>query len=344
MMIGLLLFKKPILHLVFGEIEADVMHHALVYMTISAPSYPFLALYNGSAALFRSMGNSKVSMKISVCMNILNMIGNALFVFVFKMGVAGVALSSLLSRMLAAFIMIRLLKKPNDLLYIESLWKIRPDRHRIKRILGIGIPNALENSMFQLGRVLVVSIIAGFGTVQIAANAVANNLDALGCIPGQAMSLAMITVVGQCVCLGDYKAVKHYTKKLLKITYVFTIAVNMAILIGLPLILSIYQLSPETLKLATILVVIHDGFAMLMWPAAFTLPNALRAANDVKFTMIVSIFSMWLFRILFSFILGKWLGIGAIGVWIAMIMDWIFRLTCFIIRFKREKWRLKCSL
>ena len=159
-------------------------------------------------------------MKISVCMNILNMIGNALFVFVFKMGVAGVALSSLLSRMLAAFIMIRLLKKPNDLLYIESLWKIRPDRHRIKRILSIGIPNALENSMFQLGRVLVVSIIAGFGTVQIAANAVANNLDALGCIPGQAMSLAMITVVGQCFGSGDYKAVKHYTKKLLKITYV----------------------------------------------------------------------------------------------------------------------------
>ena len=127
-------------------------------------------------------------------------------------------------------------------------------------------------------------------------------------------------------------------------TYVFTILVNASILIGLPFILSIYKLSPETLKLATILVLIHDGCAMLMWPAAFTLPNALRAANDVKFTMVVSIFSMWTFRILFSVILGKGMGLGAIGVWIAMIMDWIFRLTCFIIRFRREKWRLKSGL
>lgn len=339
-----LIFKEPLLQLVFGKIEAEVMKNALTYIIISALSYPFLALYNGSAALFRAIGNSKISMKISVLMNLLNIIGNAIFVFGFNMGVAGVALSSLFSRMLAACIMLILLNKPNELLYIESLWKIRPEGWRLKRILGIGIPNALENSMFQLGRVLVVSIISGFGTVQIAANAVANNLDALGCIPGQAMSLAMITVVGQCVGAGDYKAVKDYTKKLLKMTYAFTILVNASILIGLPFILSIYKLSPETLKLATILVLIHDGCAMLMWPAAFTLPNALRAANDVKFTMVVSIFSMWTFRILFSVLLGKGMGLGAIGVWIAMIMDWIFRLTCFIIRFRREKWRLKSGL
>lgn len=336
-----LIFKKPLLRLTFGEIEKDVMESALTYMTLSAFSYPFLAIYNASAALFRAMGNSKVSMKISVYMNILNIIGNAIFVFVFNMGVAGVALSSLLSRMVAACIMTGLFKKANDYIYIEHLFKIKPDLKGIKKILYIGIPNALENSMFQLGRVLVVSVIAGFGTVQIAANAVANNLDALGCIPGQAMSLAMITVIGQCVGAGDYEAVKYYTKKLLKMTYVFTIILNMTILIFLPFILKIYNLSPETLKLATLLVIIHDGFAMLFWPLAFTLPNALRAANDVKFTMVVSIFSMWVFRILFSYIIGKWLGFGAIGVWIAMIMDWIFRLSCFVMRFVKGKWQLK---
>lgn len=340
-MIFVLIFKKSLLSLLFGEIEKDVMESALTYMTLSALSYPFLALYNAAAALFRSMGNSKVSMKISVYMNILNVIGNGVFIFAFNMGVAGVALSSLLSRIVAACIMIGLLKKSNDFIYIEQLLKIRPNLQSIKKILYIGIPNALENSMFQLGRVLVVSIIAGFGTIQIAANAVANNLDSLGCIPGQAMSLAMITVVGQCVGAGDYEAVKYYTKKLLKITYIFMIILNMTILIFLPFILSIYNLSPETLKLATTLVIIHDGLAMLFWPLAFTLPNALRAANDVKFTMVVSIFSMWVFRILFSYIIGKWLGLGAIGVWIAMIMDWIFRLSCFVIRFVRGKWQLK---
>ena len=184
----------------------------------------------------------------------------------------------------------------------------------------------------------MVSIISLFGTAQIAANAVANNLDSMGCIAGQAMNLAMITVVGQCMGAGEKQQAVYYTKKLWKITYVITFCVNVVILFSLPWILNIYTLSPEAYRYAYILVWIHNGIAILLWPTAFTMPNALRAAGDVKFTMYVSILSMGMFRIVFSIILGIYLGWGAIGVWIAMVIDWIFRASMFVWRFCKKKW------
>lgn len=336
-----ILFRKVLLTLVFGKIDADVMNNAIIYFMISALSYPFIAVYNSCAALFRSMGNSKISMFTSLIMNIINISGNAVFIFIFNMGAAGAAAASLISRMTASIIMIILIHNSKNEIYINKNSKIHINFNIVKRILGVGIPNGLENGMFQFGRVIVVSIISGFGTVQIAANAVANNIDSMGCIPGQALSLAIITVVGQCVGAKDYNMAEYYTKKLLKMTYKFTIILNSFILLLLPIILKIYNLSPDTIKLASILIFIHNAAAMVLWPASFTLPNALRASNDVKYTMIVSIFSMWTFRIVSSYIIGKWLGLGAIGVWIAMIMDWGFRVICFTIRFFRGKWKLQ---
>ena len=196
----------------------------------------------------------------------------------------------------------------------------------------------MENGLFQLGRVLVVSIISQFGTVQIAANAVANNLDSMGCIAGQAMNLAMITVVGQCMGAGEKDQAVWYTKKLWKFTYRITAIVNSIILLSLPFILNIYSLSPEARRFAFILVWIHDGCAILLWPTSFTMPNALRASGDVKFAMIVSVASMFIFRIGFSVILGIHLGLGAIGVWIAMVFDWLCRVSFYTWRFLSRKW------
>lgn len=336
----ILIAKRQLLRLFFGSIDNTVMDSCITYITITALSYPFLAVYNSCAALFRSMGNSKISMYISFLMNTINIVGNAICIFGFNMGVAGVALPSLISRGIAAIIMVILLFNKKNIIHIDGQLKIHFNKQMIFKILNIGIPNSIENSLFQLGRVLVVSIISGFGTVQIAANAVANNIDALGCIPGQALSLAMVTVVGQCIGAGDYEQSKYYTKKLLKINYAIMSTLNICILIFLPYILNIYNLSEQTLSLATILILIHDGCAIFMWPAAFTLPNALRAANDVKFTMVVSIFSMVTFRIVFSYILGIGFGLGAIGVWIAMVIDWLFRIICFVTRFISGKWQL----
>lgn len=333
-----LLFRTPLLRLLFGQIDPDVMRNARIYFLLSALSYPFLAVYNASAALFRAQGNSRISMQVSIVINVLNIGGNALFIYGMTMGAAGAALSSLISRALGAVIMTALLRRPGNLVSIGRGGSFRPDGAMIGRILNIGIPNGLENSMFQLGKILVVGIIAAFGTTQIAANAVANNFDALGCLPGQALSLAIITVVGQCVGAQDYEQARYYAKKLMKLAYLIMAALNIVILASLPLTLRAYNLSPDTMKLAMILIFIHDGSAILLWPAAFTLPNVLRAANDVRFAMAVSIFSMWVFRCVFGFILGSWLGWGAIGVWVAMIMDWIFRASLFVWRYLSGRW------
>lgn len=276
-------------------------------------------------------------------MNIINVAGNAVCIYGLKMGVAGVAVPTLLSRAVAGIVLYLLLKNPKNVIFL-SREKFRFEPAVVKKILAIGIPSGIENGIFQLGRVLVVSIIAGFGTVQIAANGVANSLDGMGCIVGQAMNLAMIAVIGRCVGAGDEKQIRYYTKKLLGITYLFTAIINSIILLALPWILSIYGLSEETTQLAYTLVMIHNGIAIFLWPASFVLPNMLRACNDVKFTMVISIFSMFTFRIAFSYIIGVNMGMGAIGVWLAMVMDWIFRVACFLGRYFSGKWRKMAHL
>lgn len=334
-----LLAQRPLLRLFFGSITDDVMDSALIYLRITTLSYPFLACYNSGAALFRSMNQARVTMVVSAAMNVINIVGNAICVYALSLGVAGVAIPTLISRTAAAAAMFLLLNRKDQEIFIRFREMLRPNLATIRRILYIGVPSALENSMFQLGRVLVVSIISGFGTVQIAANAVANNLDSLGCIPGSAMNLAIITVVGQCVGARDYGQATFYIKKMMKLTYLIMGSCCAGVLVTLPLLLRLYNLSEETMWLSAILVLIHDGCAILFWPAAFTLPNGLRAANDVRFTLIHSVLSMWVFRILFSWILGMQFGMGAIGVWIAMVLDWIYRMVIFCWRFKSGKWK-----
>lgn len=341
--IVVILIRKPMLRLFFGSIEADVMENALIYLTISALSFPFLSVYNACAALFRSMGNSKVTLKVSILINLINVVGNAICIFGLHMGAAGVAIPSLISRAAGSIILYFLLKNPRlDICFLKEPFHL--DFGMVKKILYIGIPSGVENGIFQLGRVLVVSIISSFGTVQIAANGVANNLDSVGVLIGGAINLAMITVIGQCVGAGDEKQIRSYTKKLLLIAYIPTIILNLVLFLNLGWILDLYGLSPETTSLARTLIFIHNGCACLLWPLSFTFPNMLRACNDVRYTMVVSIASMFIFRIGFSYLIGANLGYGAIGVWIAMVLDWICRVICFLVRYRRGKWRVLAGL
>lgn len=332
------LFRKGLIGLLFGSIEADVMEAALTYLLVSAISYPFLGIYNACAALFRAMGKTSVTFYTSIVGNILNVAGNAVCIFGLHMGVLGVAIPSLLSRAVMALILYMCLKNPAHALSIDRL-SFRPDMEQIRKILYIGIPGGIENAIFQGGRVLVVSIISLFGTIQIAANGVANSLDNMGCIVGQAMNLAMVAVIGRCAGTLDQMQIRYYTKKLMTFTYIATAVVNITILLNLPFLLSLYGLSDETTVLAYQLVMIHNGFAMLLWPVSFVFPNMLRACNDVKYPMRTAIFSMVVFRIGFSYILGVRFGMGALGVWSAMILDWVFRSICFVGRYFHGDWK-----
>ena len=330
---------RPMIRLCYGSIDADVLEAGVLYLRITAVSYPFLAMYNAGAALFRSMGNSKISMQISILMNIINIVGNAVCIFVLGMGVDGVAWPSVLSRAVAAVLILNRCYQKGHMLTVPKT--IRLDGRMAKRILGIGIPSAFENSLFQAGRILVVSMISTFGTVQIAANAVANNLDGMGVIPGKALSLAMITVVGRCIGARDDEQAVYYTRKLTVWSYIAMSLSNGAILLFLHKLIGIYALSGETMVLSELLVRIHAGFAILLWTLSFVLPNALRAANDVKFTMIVSILSMAVWRLGFSYLLCVRMGWGAVGVWVAMVIDWTCRVTCFVLRFRSGAWKTK---
>ena len=239
---------RPMIRLFYGSIDADVLDAGVKYLQIIALSYPFLALYNGGAALFRSIGNSKISMQISFLMNIINIVGNAVCIFGFKMGVDGVAWPSVVSRVVAAALILRKCYREDTVLTVPKT--LRLDGGMAKRILGIGIPSAFENSLFEAGRILVVSMISTFGTVQIAANAVANNLDGMGVIPGKAISLAMITVVGRCIGAGDHEQTVYYTRKLLLWAYITMGLSNGAILLFLRQLVGIYALSGETISVA----------------------------------------------------------------------------------------------
>lgn len=331
--------KDIILNQVFGHITAEVKGHADIYLLIVTASIPFIALYNGEAAIFRAMGNSQVSMRVSLLMNAINVTGNAILVFGLRIGTAGVAIPTLISRMVAAIVITVLLCNQTRILHIERTRKIRFDGRMIRKILAIGVPNGLENSMFQLGKILVLSLVSTFGTYAIAANAVSNAIALFQILPGMAISLAITTVISQCVGANDYEQVHYYLKKLLAIIYVAMVGTVALIFLALPLILKAYNLSDQTAAAATNIIHFHGISAMIIWPLSFALPAAYRAAGDAKACMYTSIVSMWIFRIGFSYLVGKYMGLGVFGVWVAMVIDWVVRAICFIIRYFNGKWK-----
>lgn len=334
----IVVFRNWILKLFFGSIEPAVMDAALTYLLISALSFPFLGIYNACAAIFRSIGKTSITLLVSVIGNIINVAGNAFCIFGLHMGVAGVAIPTLISRAVMGIILYRLLQTGTYTIHFDRE-PFQADIPLIRKILYIGIPGGIESGIFQMGRVFVVSIISTFGTVQIAANGVANSLDSMGCIVGQAMNLAMVSVIGRCAGRLDQEQIRYYTKKLMSFTYISTAVIDITILLNLKSLLSLYGLSRETTALAYTLVMIHNGLGIFLWPASFVFPNMLRACNDVRYTMCIAVFSMIIFRIGFSYILGVYFGMGAVGVWYAMVLDWIFRSICFVGRYIHGDWK-----
>lgn len=333
------LCKPLILNVLFGQIDADVKAHANIYLLIVLLSVPFMALYAADAALFRTMGNSSITMKVSTLMNVINVSGNALLVYGFKIGTAGVAIPSLVSRIVGSFLILFLLRNPKNMIYIPKKLSFRFDWSMVRRILYVGVPNGLENSMFQLGKIIVLSLVSTFGTAAIAANAVGNVVAGFQILPGSALSLAVTPIVSRCIGARDEEQTRYYVRKLLKITYLCMLVTIAAIWLGLPFILHAYHLSATATIEATKILHLHGICSLILWPIAFVLPCTFRAAGDVKFSMVVSVTSMWICRIVFSYVIGKYMHMGVYGVWIAMILDWCVRTVFFVWRYKSGKWK-----
>ena len=325
--------NRHLLRLIFGSVEASVMDNAQTYFWFTAMSYPFLALYNSGAALFRSMGNSKVSMKVSLAMNAINVAGNALCVFGLYMGVEGVAIPTLVSRMFAAVVMVILVRSPKNSIRVYSIRQLVPQLDMIGKILAVGVPSGLENGMFQFGKIALQSLVSTLGTASIAGYAVATNLVTFQYLPGVALGLGLITIVGQCVGAGEPEQAKRYTKKVIAVNYGLLLVICTSMAVFRSFVVGIYNLSPEASDLAQKLLLAHSC-GMVLWPLAFALPNTLRAGLDAKFTMLVSVFSMWMFRIGLGYVFVKGLHMSVLGIWYAMFVDWIFRLVVFVWRFK----------
>lgn len=340
-MVIALIGNRQILRFIYGSVEAEVMNNAVTYFAIIAISFPFLAMYNAGAALFRVMNNAHISMLMSAIMNVINISCNLLFIYQFHMGVAGVAYATLLSRVIAALVLMLQIRNQKLPVHIDKYFRFYWNGSMMKNILRIGVPQGLENSMFQIGKLMTQSLISSFGTAAIAANACASTVEMLADIPGSAMGMALVTIVGQCAGAGRYDQARSYTKKLLKYTYAFMITLNLILLCMANVIAGWYNLTELGTHYAVQLIVYHSICAMCIWPLAFTISSVLRSAGDAKFTMTTSICSMWIFRIGLAYVIAEYMGFGVLGVWIAMTIDWAVRAICNVIRFSGHKWETK---
>ena len=348
-----ILLRAPILRLLFGEVEADVWSAALAYFFFLALSLPFLAMENSVAATLRAQGDSMTSLKVSILMNLVNIAGNAILIYGLDLGAAGAAIATLFSRMMGAFIKLIIIRNPKRYIHIAKLFHYRPNGSMIKAILRIGIPNGIEQSMYNFGNLINSSLVSSLGTISIAANAASNSICNIQYSAGGACQNSMVAVVGRCVGAKEKKQAGHYTWVLIGIAYLIVLAVAVPSSIFATPLLRFYGLSGETSEVARQLLIFQSIISILLWPIAFCLPSALRAAGDVKSTMIISVFSMWVFRValahviaqdtvsLFGILSFPGLGMGVMGVRIAVSIDWLFRAICFCARVISGRWLTK---
>ena len=343
-MVLMLFFGSSLLEIMYPSTEPQTMAACKTYMWIVALSFPANAIYNAGAALYRTMGKTSVTMKVSILTNLVNVVGNAIGIFVLHAGAAGVAWPTTISWYVAAVLMTILCLQQDQDVYITWKHMLRFNGSMTKRILGIAIPNSVENTLFQAAKVVLGILVATFGTSQIAANSTGQTFWSLAACMGTAMSTIFITVIGQCIGSGDEEAAEWYMHKLTRLSVVLAVIWNAAVMILTPILLPLYDLGSETKRLILIIVAIHNLFSATVQPFAMPLSSGLRAAGDVKFTMWASIFCTVICRTFLSFLLAKWMGLGVIGIALAMALDWCIKAALDIWRFRSGKWKNKAVI
>ncbi len=337
MVLGLI-FRMPLLKLIFGTVEADVMEAAGIYFFLTILSYPGIALAAAGSAIFRAQANTRLPMNVAIVSNILNVAGNAILIWGFGLGVYGAALATLLSRIFSAVVLLTKLRNEKHEIYIKDYLRIRPDREKIHRVLAMGIPNGIENSMFQFGKLAIQSSVSILGTTAIAAQSMTNIMENVNGVAGIGVGIGLMTIVGQCLGAGRKDEAVYYTKKMIGWGY---IAILLSCLFAYGIVRPVTYLAgmtPESARLCIYMLGWITIAKPLLWSPSFVIPYALRAAGDVKFSMIVGTLTMWLCRVTLATFLIRVVGLGAMGVWIGMFADWFIRGIIFTIRFKSGKW------
>jgi putative MATE family efflux protein len=335
-----LVFQKPLLRLIFGSVEAEVMRASEVYFFYTALSFPFIAAYDSAASIFRAQDNTRGPMTISMISNVMNIAGNAIMIWVFHMGVAGAALSTLISRIFCAVVVLIQLRKEREgqEIVVRDYFKIRPNWSMIKRILGIGIPSGVENSMFQLGKLAIQSTVSTLGTAAIAAQAMTNILENLNGIAAIGVGVGLMTIVGQCLGAGRKDEAVYYIKKLCVIAEIVVLTSCLIVFALTKPVTILGGMEKESAVMCFHMVMWITIMKPLVWTMAFVPGYGLRAAGDVKFSMITSCCTMWACRFCLCVFLIRVMGFGPMGVWIGMFADWTVRSIIFTWRFHSRKW------
>lgn len=345
-----MIFRRPLLNLLFGDVEKGVMQSAFDYFSFIAISFPILAIIESTGACFLVAGNSLVSLCVSFAINIINVCGNLIFIFGLDMGAKGAALSTTIARCIGAIILMILVHNKKHPVHIERLFHYKPNFNTIKRILHIGIPNGMENSMFAFGRLLTQTLISMLGTTVIAANSVALSIANYQYAVNSAFVACVVPIVGRCIGAGKKDQAKYYSRLLLKFEYIMMAIVILVTMIFLKPLLSTYNITDEGIALAIKLLVFHSIVAIIIYPLGFMLPTTFRAAGDARFSMVVSMISMWCIRVAAAYVLAlktvsvfglftiPGFGLGIWGVWIAMSGDWLLRAAVYAVRYFSGKW------
>ena len=337
-MLIFIILRGFLISVLFGQIEVDVWHNSEIYLYIVSLSIPFIAIYNAGAAIFRTTNKAVLPMNIMFICDILNVVGNAFCIYYLGWDVRGVAIPTVISRMLSAVLILHFILDEKYKLHIKRTLKHRFDAGMLLRVLKVGIPSGIENGLFQLGRVLILSLVSTFGTMAIAANSIGFSVAVFSVLPGFAINLGLTAVISNCVGADDYEQARYYNKKCLLIVMISHIAVNLIIFALLPSILGIYQISDGTADLAAKMVIWHGIFAVFLWPMAFTLPATFRGAGDSKSVMYISLIVMFSCRLGLAYVISVWMGFGVLGTWIAMFIDWFVRSGIYIYRYFTNKW------
>lgn len=337
-MLIVLFFRPLLIGVLFGHIESDVWANANSYLFIVAFAIPFIAIYNAGAAIFRTTNHAYIPMRIMFIAGILNVVGNALCIYYLGWGVEGVAISTVISRGFAATSILYKVLDKNYILHIKRTLKHKFDIVILKKVLNVGIPYGIENGLFQLGRVLVLSLVSTFGTMAIAANSVGYAIGIFSILPGFAINLGLTAVISRCVGADDYEQARYYNKKCILIIIIAHIIINAVIFALLPFLFDIYNLSAQTASMASKMIIWHGIFSIIIWPLSFSLPATFRGAGDSKSVMYISLIVMFTCRVVMAYVIADWLGVGVFGTWIAMFIDWYVRGGIFIYRYFSNKW------